>query len=121
MEDDYELSRIFSTFLKAKGLNVDTFLNAKEALHYFSSNMDSFYIVLTDFKMEEINGLDFAKEVRRLGGNSVTIIILTGYSIYDIATEEEIANIVNRVIMIPVSLKSLYNILLGYLESRSRG
>jgi len=63
-----------------------------------------------------MNGLDFAKEVRRLGGNSVTIIILTGYSIYDIATEEEIANIVNRVIMIPVSLKTLYTIISGYLE-----
>ncbi|MDR4491853.1 MAG: response regulator [Candidatus Nitrosocosmicus sp.] len=115
VENDYELSRIFSTYLQAMGLNVATFSNPGEALQHFSSNMESYSIVLTDFVMEGMGGFEFAKEIKRLSGNGVPIIMLTGYSINDFATEEEIANTVTRVIIKPVSLKSLYTILSSYL------
>lgn len=97
------------------GLNVATFSNPGEALQHFSSNMESYSIVLTDFVMEGMGGFEFAKEIKRLSGNGVPIIMLTGYSINDFATEEEIANTVTRVIIKPVSLKSLYTILSSYL------
>lgn len=88
----------------------------KNLLKYFSSNIDSYSIVLTDFKMEGRDGWDFAKEVRWLSGNSVTMIMITGYFIYNFAMEEEIANLVTRVIMKSFSLKNLYTILCNYLE-----
>jgi len=50
-----------------------------------------------------MNSLDFASVDRQLIESSVAKIILTKYSIYDFAMAEEIANMINRVIMKPVT------------------
>ena len=116
VEDNYELSRIFKTFLKSKGLNVDVFSNATDALINFRANIDLYSIILTDFKMEGMNGIELAKEIRRLKGNSVLIIMITGYSIYENATREEVASIIDKLIMKPFSLRSLYGMFSDYIE-----
>ena len=116
IEDNYELSRIFQTFLNSKGLKVEAFSNASQALVNFRANIDLYSIILTDFKLKGMNGMELAKEIRRLKGNSVLIIMITGYSVYEVATEAEVATIIDRVIMKPFSLRSLYVIFSDYLE-----
>lgn len=116
IEDDIELARIFTTFIKTKGLNVNTFSNANEALKNFRANVNLYSIILTDFKMKGMNGIDLAKEVRRLKGNRVVIILITAFSIYEISEKEEVASIFDRVIMKPFSLRSLDAILSNYIE-----
>ena len=116
VEDDLELSAMFTTFLKSKGLKVDVFSNADRALLHFRASLILYSIIITDFRMEGMNGIEFAKEVRRLKGNSIVIIMITAFSIYEIVDKEEVVNVVDRVIMKPFSLKSLYIILSNYLE-----
>jgi two-component SAPR family response regulator len=65
--------------------------------------------------MEGMNGIEFAKEIRRLKGNSVVIILITAFSIYEIADKEEVSTTVDMVIMKPFSLKNLDVILSSYL------
>ena len=116
VEDNDELARIFTTFLKNKRLNVNLFSSAEEALRHFRANINLYSIILTDFRMEGMNRIDFAKEVRRLRGNSVAIIMITGYSIYEIVTKEEVADLVDRIMMKPFSLRSLDAVLTYYVE-----
>jgi len=66
--------------------------------------------------MKGMNGIDLAKEVRRLKGNRVVIILITAFSIYEISEKEEVASIFDRVIMKPFSLRSLDAILSNYIE-----
>lgn len=116
VEDNDELARIFTTFLKNKRLNVNLFSSAEEALRHFRANINLYSIILTDFRMEGMNGIDFAKEVRRLRGNSIAIIMITGYSIYEIVTKEEVAGLVDRIMMKPFSLRSLDAVLTYYVD-----
>ena len=116
VEDDAEQSVIFTTFLKRKGLNVVTFCNSIEALENFKANINLYSLVLTDFKMEWMNGIEFSKEVRRLRGNAIIIIMITAYPIRDLVENKEVACLFDRVIMKPFSLKSLSSILDFYLQ-----
>lgn len=116
VEDDEEHSWIFTAFLKKKGLNVTAFSNPLKALENFKANIDLYSIILTDFKMENMNGMEFAREIRKLRGNNIFIIMITGYSLRELVDEKEVAILIDRVIMKPFSLRNLDKILSYYLE-----
>ncbi len=107
VEDDLDQARIFSLFLKARNLDVICFSDPFEALKNFQMNLDKYAIVLTDFKMKNMNGVEFAREIRKLRGKDIFIILMTAYSLEDILKEREIVNIINKIIVKPFSLRNL--------------
>ena len=88
VEDDEELTRIFVKLLERKGLNVVSHLNPLQALENFKMNIDKYSLVLTDYKMEGINGIELAKEIRRIKGNKIVIIMITAFTLEDIQNKE---------------------------------
>lgn len=119
VEDDEELSRIFVTLLKRKGLDVISYSNPIQALENFRMNIDRYSIVLTDYRMESMNGIELAREIRRLRGNKVVIIMITAFSLQDIENGEEIPSLIDTVITKPFSLKNLDGILTSYVANYS--
>ena len=119
VEDDEELTRIFVTFLKRKGLDVVSYLNPLQALENFEMNIDKYSLVLTDYKMEGMNGVELAREIRRLKGNKIVIIMITAFSLEDIENKGEIPTLIDKVITKPFSLKNLDAILSSYLANQS--
>jgi CheY-like chemotaxis protein len=83
-EDDEEHSWIFTAFLKRKGLNVTSFSDPLKALENFKANIGLYSIIPTDFKMDDMNGMEFAREIRKLRGKSIFIIMITGYSLREL-------------------------------------
>lgn len=120
IEDDFELAKIFTTFLKNRGLNVIVFTNAEEALQHFLFNINLYSIVITDFRMKGMNGIDLAKKIRQVSGTNIVIIMITGYSVYQNISKEEFFSVIDRVIIKPFSLKSLDSILSHYLKRFSK-
>lgn len=51
-------------------------------------NIDKYSLVLTDYKMEGINGIELAKEIRRIKGNKIVIIMITAFTLEDIQNKE---------------------------------
>lgn len=82
-------------------------------------NIDKYSLVLTDYKMEGMNGIEFAKEIRRLKGNNIVIIMITAFSLQDLESEEEISTLIDKVVTKPFSLKNLDAILSSYLANQS--
>lgn len=119
VEDDEELSRIFVTLLKRKGLDVISYSNPIQALENFRMNIDRYSIVLTDYRMESMNGIELAREIRRLSGNKVVIIMITAFSLQDIENGEEIPSLIDTVITKPFSLKNLDGILTSFVANYS--
>jgi DNA-binding response OmpR family regulator len=119
VEDDEELTRIFVILLKRKGLDVISYLNPLQALENFKMNIDKYSLVLTDYKMEGMNGIEFAKEIRRLKGNNIVIIMITAFSLQDLESKEEISTLIDKVVTKPFSLKNLDAILSSYLANQS--
>jgi two-component system response regulator YesN len=62
----------------------DTVHDGKEALAYLEKKQ--YDVVLTDIRMEEMDGIAFLREVRRRGWN-IPVVIITGYDEFDYARQ----------------------------------
>lgn len=82
-------------------------------------NIDRYSIVLTDYRMEGMNGIELSREIRRLRGNKIVIIMITAFSLQDIENREEIPSLIDTVITKPFSLKNLDDILTSYVVNYS--
>lgn len=75
--DDHEvLARLSCEILEMQGYRAVSAYNAREALEKF--DLDSFDMVVSDFRMEGMNGLELARHIRSRNPN-VPVIIVTGY------------------------------------------
>jgi two-component system sensor histidine kinase/response regulator len=73
--DDNKTNRIIlQEILKSFGLTVDIYESAGEALQALQSNK-KYRIIISDFLMPEMNGLEFLKEVRKT--SAIPAIVLT--------------------------------------------
>ena len=75
--DDHEvLARLSCEILEMQGYRAVSAYNAADALDKFAK--ERFDILVTDFRMEGMNGLELAKQVHQKDP-SVPVIIVTGY------------------------------------------
>jgi DNA-binding NtrC family response regulator len=77
--NDIEQARLYRKYLTDRCLNVTCVLDPQNALKNFKLYFESYNMVLTDFTPTDINGITFAKEIRKIRGNSIFIILMTGY------------------------------------------
>lgn len=79
--DDHEvLARLSCEILEMQGYRAVCAYNASEALDKFEK--EKFDILVTDFRMEGMNGLELARQIH-LRDPQVPVIIVTGYGPVD--------------------------------------
>ena len=79
--DDHEvLARLSCEILEMQGYRAVSAYNAADALEKFDH--DEFDILVTDFRMEGMNGLELARKVREKSPET-PVIIVTGYGPID--------------------------------------
>jgi CheY-like chemotaxis protein len=79
--DDHEvLARLSCEILEMQGYRAVSAYNAAEALEKFEQ--ENFDILVTDFRMEGMNGLELARRIRAKRPD-VPVIIVTGYGPVD--------------------------------------
>jgi CheY-like chemotaxis protein len=84
--DDHEvLARLSCEILEMQGYRAEYAYNANDALAKF--DRDKFDIVVTDYKMEGMNGLELAKLIRQKSPE-VPVIIVTGYAPVELSDGE---------------------------------
>ena len=90
LDDDKLVTSSLKSLLMLEGFtDVVYFNNPKEALEYLKENSRD--VIISDFKMPEMSGLEFLTEARKLYPNS-SMILLTGY-----ADKEDAIKIINEV------------------------
>ena len=83
--DDHEvLARLSCEILEMQGYKAVSAYNAQDALNKFDT--ESFDLLVTDFRMEGMNGLELAKRVHQKNPE-VPVIIVTGYGPIDGGTD----------------------------------
>jgi DNA-binding response OmpR family regulator len=65
-EDDENLGRLLSTFLKAKGFEVELVRNGVEGYKLFNNPKYSFDLLILDVMMPEMDGFTLGSEIREL-------------------------------------------------------
>ncbi len=79
VDDEPELRDITATVLRSCGYDVRTASNANDALWLLHQNADDVGLVITDFLMPGMSGLDLANTIRELHPD-ISVMLASGYA-----------------------------------------
>ena len=88
VEDERDLSHLYKLYLERFEIDSINFANPLLALEHYKQNHGRYTLVLLDWDLPFMNGIELAKRIRRINSN-VHILILTGYHIKDMVVEDE--------------------------------
>jgi PAS domain S-box-containing protein len=78
LDDDESLVFLVNRMLGRRGYRVSGFINPREALDALQADPALFDLIVTDFNMPGLSGLDVAREVRSLRGD-LPVVIASGF------------------------------------------
>jgi len=81
VDDEVKLVKKLKKLLEKDGFEIETASNGKEALNIIEASKP-FDVIISDIRMEEMDGLTFLKEVHQKGLD-VGVIMITGYGDMD--------------------------------------
>ena len=116
VEDNLDQAKVLRIYLENQGFEVACFLNTSEAMENFKLDVNYYAFILTDFKMKDMSGTMFAKEIRKVRGKNIVILLMTAYFMDSSLREREVANVINKVIVKPFSLEFLSKTITSYLD-----
>ncbi|HSA72722.1 MAG TPA: response regulator [Nitrososphaeraceae archaeon] len=108
VDDDLEITILFREVLKSiKGISIFTFTDPILALEHFQIYEYAYVLVISDFKMPGLNGMEFLKKIKELNG-SVRTILMTAFEIEDkIFREYTKKKIINSFLQKPIGVHDL--------------
>ena len=107
--------------LKSMGIEAESCTSAEDAIKAMKDSFDAgrpYTLLLTDYKMPDMNGRELAHRVREFDGNSTAIVMLTGYSV-DIIEDEVKEYGVDAVVAKPIFTDRLMNAIMMSFESKN--
>lgn len=104
VDDTPEVLQVHQSMLERMGLNVATANNGVAALEYFKAHRKEVDMVISDFRMPGMDGMDFAIAVRNLAPE-IPISIITAYGEVDKLQLSHNHNI--KVLSKPITFKKL--------------
>lgn len=104
--------------LKEFGISSDWVLSGTEALTKIAKTPE-YDAVIVDWKMPVMDGLETARQIRKLAGHKIPIVILTAYDWEEIAEEAKKVG-VNAFLAKPLFRSKLYNVMLELLSDRQQ-
>jgi len=105
VDDDPLFRRLYSFILKDIGFEVTECINGLDALDAYLNEPDKFNLILSDFMMPCLTGVQLAQKIRQTNKN-IPIVLLTGYA-GAIDGEALETNTVNMILEKPILLSDL--------------
>lgn len=84
IDDEVEICQLLDRFLSRKGYDVDTAYNGTDGLQ--KHRKKAYDLIITDFRLPDISGLDLLKEAKRILPK-IQVVVITGYSDIRMAVE----------------------------------
>jgi DNA-binding NtrC family response regulator len=108
VDDERDITVLFRDALqKIKGVSVFTFTDPKIALEHFRTNNAHYVVLVSDFRMPELNGIDLIKKIKD-SNPFVRTILMTAFEINDELFKDYIKNeIINAFLQKPILLDTL--------------
>ena len=69
MDDAQDTVYTFDIYLKSLGYSTISFVNPVEALNYFNKNFTNCILIITDYVMPQMSGLDLIQKIRETDRN----------------------------------------------------
>ena len=111
VDDEKDILDLFSEYLSSNGYNVISFNNPIYALEYFYQNIPNCSLVITDYKMPQMSGIDFIKKIREKENTDrkIKIIIISAFIKDSLPYDKSYVRFVDRILEKPVYLDRLKN------------
>jgi CheY-like chemotaxis protein len=106
LDDDESVLHMVRQLLELRGYRVSGYIDQREALDEIRAAPGAFDVVLTDYNMPGMQGLDVAREVRRIRPD-LPVVVTSGFIDEELRTGAEAAG-VRALIPKPFILKDLY-------------
>lgn len=114
VEDDLPSIRYYETLLKSSGADVRIFRNGKEFVDSLSKDPGKIDLVIMDFLIPLINGIECLRIFRKVYKN-VPVLMLTAYSSEQCKTEAYLAGC-NEYVLKPIYPEKIFFLLEKYLR-----
>ena len=108
VDDEKDILDLFSDYLSSNGLKTISFQNPIEALEYFYQNSSNCVMVITDYKMPQMSGIDFIKKIREKDTDcKIKTIIISAYIKDNLPYDKSYIMKVDKILEKPVYLDRL--------------
>jgi len=105
IDDDKELCEELSEILEEEGFNTDYALTPAEGENLLKTN--TYNIILLDFRLQQMNGIDFLKEIKGEVKNQKIFFISGSLSIKNLIDEQHLSHLVSGIFSKPFDIKAM--------------
>lgn len=107
LDDETDIVFIFRKSLELAGYGVFAFTDPLLALEHLKINADRYGVIISDVRMPNMSGIEFAREARSIAP-SLTIVLMSAFSMADlkIPPELNIAKLMQKPVT-PAQLREL--------------
>ena len=116
VEDDLSTLEYYTALYKRVGANVISFQKGKDFIKYADENSDSIDLIIMDFLIPEVTGIDCVRHLR-LNDKHIPVILITAYYTEKIKQDAYIAGC-NDYLLKPVFKENLYTISIKYMAKK---
>lgn len=116
LDDDQHVAFLFSLYLNDLRFYTNLLTEPETALSHFMNNHAKYSIVLLDWSMAKLDGIELAKKIRKCNSN-VDILLLTGHQpneVFQTRCFNEVK--LSTVVLKPVKLEDLGAKIVGLVE-----
>ena len=108
VDDNPDIILLFNEALKSiSGITIFTFTDPILALEHFQANDYAYVLVISDFKMPGLNGMEFLKKIKE-SNRFVRTILMTAFQIeYKVFREYTKKKIINAFLQKPIGIHDL--------------
>ena len=108
VDDEKDILDLFSEYLTSNGFNTISFDNPVNALEYFYQNPNNCSLVITDYKMNQMSGIDLIKKIKEKDTSyKIKTIIISAFIKDNIPFDKSYLKMIDKILEKPVFLERL--------------
>jgi DNA-binding NtrC family response regulator len=112
LDDEKDILDLFTEYLSSNGFNTISFQNPKKALNYFYQNQSNCSLVITDYKMSQMSGLELIKKIREKDTNcKIKTIVISAFIKDNLPYDKSYITTVDKILEKPIYLDRLKKVI----------
>ena len=110
VDDEKDILDLFSEYLTSNGFNTISFDNPVKAIKYFYQNPNNCSLVITDYKMPQMSGIDLIKKIKEKDTSyKIKTIIISAFIKDNIPYDKSYITMIDKILEKPIYLDKLKN------------